>query len=143
MRLNDIAIKNMIMNNAAKMFEPLLVRKYKLEGIKVRGDSIFLGDLLLCRVYGLSNAYNNKGSALFDAKEFKGVNIIVDEFALEKNQRKSFVTEFFYVIFGFFSANFIGKTILLLFFHKNTPFCPCSMHKKYNSMYFVHKRMIF
>ena len=27
MRLNDIAIKNMLMNNAAKMFEPLLVRK--------------------------------------------------------------------------------------------------------------------
>ena len=37
MRLNDIAIKNMIMNNAAKMFEPLLVRKYHLESIKVKG----------------------------------------------------------------------------------------------------------
>lgn len=90
MRLNDIAIKNMIMNNAAKMFEPLLVRKYHLENIRVKGDSIFIDDLLLCRVYGLSNAYNNKGSALFDAKTFKGVNIIVDEFALEKNQRKTF-----------------------------------------------------
>ena len=90
MRLNDIAIKNMIMNNGAKMFEPLLVRKYHLEGIKVRGDSIFLGKLLLCRVYGLSNAYNNKGAALFDAKTFKGANIIVDEVALEKGQRKTF-----------------------------------------------------
>ena len=90
MRLNDIAIKNMIMNNAAKMFEPLLVRKYKLEGVKVRGDSIFLGSLLLCRVYGLSNAYNNKGAAIFDAKTFKGCNIIIDEVALEKNQRKTF-----------------------------------------------------
>ena len=90
MRLNDIAIKNMILNNGAKMFEPLLVRKYGLEGIKVKGDSIFLGKDLLCRVYGLSNAYNNKGSALFDAKTFKGVNIIVDEVALEKGQRKTF-----------------------------------------------------
>ena len=78
------------MNNAAKMFEPLLVRKYHLEGVKVRGDSIFLGKLLLCRVYGLSNAYNNKGAAIFDAKTFKGANIIVDEVALEKNQRKTF-----------------------------------------------------
>lgn len=90
MRLNDIAIKNMVMNNAAKMFEPLLVRKYHLENIKVKGDSIFIGKDLLCRVYGLSNAYNNKGSALFDKNTFKGVNIIVDEFALEKNQRKTF-----------------------------------------------------
>ena len=90
MRLNDIAIKNMIMNGAAKMFEPLLVRKYHLENLKVKGDSIFIGKDLLCRVYGLSNAYNNKGAALFDAKTFKGVNIIVDEVALEKGQRKTF-----------------------------------------------------
>jgi len=78
------------MNNAAKMFEPLLVRKYHLENIKVKGDSIFIGKDLLCRVYGLSNAYNNKGAALFDAKTFKGVNIIIDEIAFEKNQRKTF-----------------------------------------------------
>ena len=87
MRLNDIAIKNMIMNNGAKMFEPILVRKYHLENIKVKGDSIFIGDLLLCRVYGLSTAYNNKGAALFDETNWKGVNIICDECALEKNQK--------------------------------------------------------
>lgn len=90
MRLNDIAIKNMLMNNAAKMFEPLLVRKYGLENVKVKGDSIFIGKQLLCRVYGLSNAYNNKGAAIFDAKTFKGCNIIIDEVALEKGQRKTF-----------------------------------------------------
>jgi len=90
MRLNDIAIKNMMMNNAAKMFEPLLVRKYHLENIKVKGDSIFIGSNLLCRVYGLSTAYNNKGAAIFDASTFKGVNIIIDEVALEKGQRRTF-----------------------------------------------------
>ena len=93
MRLNDIAIKNMLMNNAAKMFEPLLVRKYHLENVKVKGDSIFIGKDLLCRVYGLSNAYNNKGAAIFDAGTFKGVNIIIDEVALEKGQRKTFDVE--------------------------------------------------
>ena len=90
MRLNDIAIKNMLMNNAAKMFEPLLVRKYHLENIKVKGDSIFIGKDLLCRVYGLSTAYNNKGAALFDKATFKGVNIIIDEVALEKGQRRTY-----------------------------------------------------
>lgn len=90
LRLNDIAIKNMMMNNGAKMFEPLLVRKYHLEGIKVKGDSIFIGKDLLCRVYSLSVAYNNKGAAIFDAEKFKGVNIIIDEVALEKGQRRTF-----------------------------------------------------
>ena len=92
MRLNDIAIKNMLMNQGAKMFEPLLVRKYHLENIKVKGDSIFLADgkTLLCRVYGLSTAYNNKGAAIFDASTFKGVSIIIDEVALERGQRRTF-----------------------------------------------------
>ena len=78
------------MNNAAKFFEPILVRKYGLQDIKVKGDSIFIGKLLLCRVYGLSTAYNSKGAALFDKGTFKGVNVVVDEIALEKGQRKTF-----------------------------------------------------
>lgn len=90
MRLNDIAIETMKMNNGAKMFEPILVRKYGLENIKVRGDTVFLNGKVLCRVYGLSTAYNNKGSALFDKEKFRGVNIIVDEVALEKGQRRTF-----------------------------------------------------
>ena len=95
MRLNDIAIKTMLMNNGAKMFEPILVRKYHLERIKVSGDTVYWIDqfqkkIILCYVYGLSTAYNNKGSALFDADTFTGCNIIVDEVALEKGQRKTF-----------------------------------------------------
>ena len=90
MRLNDIAIKNMTMNNGAKMFEPLLVRKYHLEDIKVRGDTVYINGTKLCYVFGLSVAYNNKGSALFDAHDFKGANIIIDEVALEKGQRRTF-----------------------------------------------------
>lgn len=90
MRLNEPAIKNMLMNNGAKMFEPLLVYKYHLEGIKVRGDTVYLGDKILCRVFALSTAYNNKGSALFNKKTFNGANIIVDEFQLEKGQKRTF-----------------------------------------------------
>jgi len=91
MRLNDVAIVNMKMNNGAKLFEPLLVRSYGLEKIKVKGDSVFTEDgLLLCRLYGLSTAYNNKGAALFNAADFKGVNIMIDEVALEKGQKKTF-----------------------------------------------------
>lgn len=90
MRLNDKAVQNMLMNNAAKMFEPILVRKYHLESIKVKGDSIFIDKLLLCRVYGLSTAYNNKGAAIFDKNNFKGARIIIDECAIERNQKRTF-----------------------------------------------------
>ena len=90
MRLNDIAVKNMLMNNGAKMFEPILVRKYHLENIKVRGDTVFLDNKPLCYVFGLSTAYNNKGAAIFDKDTFKGARIIVDEVALEKGQRRTF-----------------------------------------------------
>lgn len=90
LRLNDIAVKNMLMNNGAKMFEPLLVEKYGLQGMKVKGDSIFINGELLCRVYGLSVAYNNKGAAIFNAKTFTGVNIICDEVALERGQKRTF-----------------------------------------------------
>ena len=90
MRLSDIAIKSMKENHAAKMFEPLLVKQFKLYDLKVRGDSVFLADgTLLCRIYGLSTAYNQKGAALFDASTFKGVNCIVDEIAFEKGQKKT------------------------------------------------------
>lgn len=91
MRLNDIAIKNMTMNNCAKMFEPLLVEKYKMAGKwQFKGDTVFFEGKPMCYVYGLSVAYNNKGAALFNAKDFKGANIIVDEVALEKGQRRTF-----------------------------------------------------
>ena len=42
MRLNDIAVKNMLMNNGAKMFEPLLVRKYHLEDPYLFGYLLYL-----------------------------------------------------------------------------------------------------
>lgn len=85
----------MTMNNCAKMFEPLLVKKYGLEAIKFSGDTVFYidkekGKIPMCYVYGLSTAYNQKGAALFNAKTFRGANLIIDECALEKNQPKRF-----------------------------------------------------
>lgn len=98
MRLNDIAMMTMKMNNGAKMFEPLLVRKYPiLKEMKVRGDSVYIpkkpggkATQLLCMLFSLSTAYNQKGSAIFDKATFKGANIIIDELAREKGQKKTF-----------------------------------------------------
>lgn len=98
MRLNDIALLSMKLNNGAKMFEPLLVAKYSLlREMKVRGDTVFVptkkggkATKPLCYLFSLSTAYNQKGSALFDKNTFKGANLIVDEMAREKGQRRTF-----------------------------------------------------
>lgn len=99
-RLNEASTKNMLQNNGAKMWEPLLAEKYHLN-TKVSGDTVYT--LLpnpenpekpikkkVCSVYALSTAHNLKGAALYNAKTFKGCNIIIDEFQLEKSQRKTF-----------------------------------------------------
>lgn len=91
MRLNEAATNKMLKNNGAKMFEPLLVNQYHLEGKKVKGTTVFTeDDEVLCEVLALSTAYNDKGSALFDQSNFKGCNIIIDEFQLEKGQKRTF-----------------------------------------------------
>lgn len=89
-RLNEASTTKMLQNNGAKMFEPLLVEKFDLD-IKVKGPSVYNKDgKKLCDVFALSTAHNLKGAALYDKNTFKGCNIIVDEFQLEKSQKKCF-----------------------------------------------------
>ena len=96
MRLNEAATGKMLKNNGAKMFEPLLVQQYGLQNIKVKGTTVYKDDEAvankepLCEVLALSTAYNDKGSAIFDQSNFKGCNIIIDEFQLEKGQKRTF-----------------------------------------------------
>ena len=123
-RLNDVAVHNMLMNNGAKLIEPLLLYKYHLQGIKVRGDSVFIGDLLLCRVYGLSTAYNLKGAAIFDAKNFKGANIICDEVALEKGQKKTFDVVYNLKMAIENTVRSESENVRIFFMLNNTEECP-------------------
>lgn len=90
-RLNEASTKKMLSNKGARMFEPLLFQKYKMQDrMSVRGDFVMLDDEVLCQVYALSTAHNLKGSALYDAATFKGCNIIIDEFQFEASQRRTF-----------------------------------------------------
>lgn len=92
-RLNEAATNKMLANNGAKMFEPLLVKKYHLEDIKVKAGTAYYGKDdkdVLCRVLALSTAFNDKGSALFNAGLQEGINIVIDEFQLEKGQKRTF-----------------------------------------------------
>lgn len=130
-RLNDAAVKTMLMNNGAKMFEPILVRRFGLENIKVKGDTVYCDDvrtgqknIKLCYVWGLSTAYNNKGTAVFDAEKFKGVNIIVDECALERGQRKTFDVCYNLKVQVDTVVRHERKNVKIFFMMNNTQECP-------------------
>lgn len=89
MKLSEASTRKMLSNNAAQFVDPDLVRKYKLD-LTTRGTSVYDGDKKMATVLALSTAYNDKGVALFD-KDFDGTyNIVLDEFQLERGQKRTF-----------------------------------------------------
>ena len=103
MRLTDTSKKKLLTNNAEKLVDPDLRRKYKIE-LYTHSDSVYsikrnekgkiVEKKLMCRVLDLATYYNDKGSGLFD-KDFLNdpnmyYNICLDEMNREKNEKKSF-----------------------------------------------------
>lgn len=90
LRLNEASMKKMLTNNAEKLVDPDLYRKYKLD-LKVKGNVVYDHGERMATVLALSTFANDKGVALFD-KDFLDDNdmcyhICLDEFQLEKTQR--------------------------------------------------------
>ena len=104
LRLTDKSQEKLLKNNAEKLIDPDLRRKYNLD-LTVIGDGVYevlkrdaanriKEKVLMCRVLALSTFYNDKGSGLFD-KDFLNdsnmyYNICLDEMNRELNERKSF-----------------------------------------------------
>lgn len=104
MRLTDTSKRKLLMNNAEKLVDPDLRRKYKLD-LTTLGDNVYnvlerdkKGKIkrkeLMCRVLDLATFYNDKGSGLFD-KDFLEdpnmyYNICLDEMNREASEKKSF-----------------------------------------------------
>lgn len=94
MKLNDASQKKMLKNNAAKFIDADLVRSFNLK-LKTRGTEVFNVDSTgketkLADILCLSTAYNDKGVAMFDNENKLGYNIVLDEFQLERGQRRTF-----------------------------------------------------
>lgn len=98
LRLTEPAVMGLLKNNAAKLVDPDLVRKYDLH-LETYGNDVFnvvklkngeeRRDLLLT-VLPLSTFYSNKGQAYFD-KDFTGKYIVVcDEMNREKSEKNTF-----------------------------------------------------
>lgn len=104
LRLTDTSQQKLLKNNAEKLIDPDLRRKYDLDLITV-GDGVYevlerddknkvIKKELMARVLALSTFYNDKGSGLFD-KDFLNdpnmfYNICLDEMNRELNEKRSF-----------------------------------------------------
>ena len=113
LRLTETAANKLLANNAEKLIDPDIRRRYNLD-LRTRGNNVYSVETekrevkhkdgtvsykevitkktLMARVYALSTFYNDKGS-IFDKdflKFFKGYNIAIDEFEKEKGERNTF-----------------------------------------------------
>ena len=95
-RLTEPSMKKMLQNNAQKLVDADLRRKYDLD-IKVVGNDVFDHGDLMCRVLALSTFYNDKGVALFDNEYDLGYNICLDEMNRELTEKNTFDINYAFV----------------------------------------------
>ena len=108
LRLTEAASRKLLQNNAEKLVDPDLRRKYNLDLVTsgnnvyevtkrsapdVNGKTKILDKKLMARVYAISTFYNDKGS-IFD-KDFLNdpnmrYNIAIDEFQREEGEKNTF-----------------------------------------------------
>lgn len=102
-RLKESATRKLLNNNAAKLVDADLKRKYNLD-LTTRGDDVYDGKKKMCTVLALSTSYNTKGVAEFDKdyikkavlsasgkrKKYNWYNIICDEINFERGERITF-----------------------------------------------------
>lgn len=100
LRLSKISVDKMLANNCDQLFDPDLVRKYNLDLVRVKQNVYqvlerddkgkVLKKRLMGRVLAVSEMAKEKGVAFYD-HEYKGwINVICDEFVLEKSEKKTF-----------------------------------------------------
>ena len=104
LRLTEASQKKLLQNNAEKLIDPDLRRKYNLD-LFTNGTNVYevikrdekgkiVEKKLMARVLALNTFYNDKGSGFYD-KDFLDnpkmfYNICLDEMNREKNEKKSF-----------------------------------------------------
>lgn len=88
MRISDTSVKAMLTNKADKLVDPDLKRKYDLD-LTTKGMDVFDHGKPFMTVCPLSSFAKLKGVGFYD-KDFMGwYNIVLDEFQLEKGERRT------------------------------------------------------
>lgn len=109
LRLSETSAKKLLTNNAEKLIDPDIRRKYDLDLVtngnnvycvtertkpNKKGETKIKTKVLMARVFSIATFYNDKGSGLFD-KDFLQdpnmyYNICMDEMNREKSEKNSF-----------------------------------------------------
>jgi hypothetical protein len=102
LRLTEAGTRKLLLNNAEKLVDPDLRRRYKLN-LKTRGENVYNVTIdengiehkkLMCKVLALSTFYSDKGQGFFDKDYLKTdnayYNICLDEMNRESNEKNSF-----------------------------------------------------
>lgn len=89
MKLTEASTRKMLANDAAKFVDPDLYRSFGLK-LKTKGTDVYDDGEKMATILALSTAHNDKGVALFDNDNILGFNIVLDEFQLEKDQKRTF-----------------------------------------------------
>lgn len=96
LRLNEKSMQKMLSNNADKMVDPDLRRKFDLE-LKVKGNQVFDHGKPMAKVLALSTFYNDKGVAIYDNEYDLGYNICLDEMNKEVSEKRNFDINYAFV----------------------------------------------
>lgn len=103
LRLTEAGTRKLLLNNAEKLVDPDLRRRYNLN-LKTRGENVYNVTVdengveqktLMCKVLALSTFYSDKGQGFFDLEYIQKhphayYNICLDEMNREANERNSF-----------------------------------------------------
>ena len=103
LRLTEAGTRKLLNNNAEKLVDPDLRRRYNLS-LKTRGENVYNVTVdengvehktLMCKVLALSTFYSDKGQGFFDLEYLQKVpnayyNICLDEMNREANEKNSF-----------------------------------------------------
>ena len=103
LRLTEAGTRKLLNNNAEKLVDPDLRRRYNLN-LKTRGENVYNITIdengvehktLMCKVLALSTFYSDKGQGFFDLEYLQKTpnayyNICLDEMNREANEKNSF-----------------------------------------------------
>lgn len=103
LRLTEAGTRKLLTNNAEKLVDPDLRRRYNLN-LKTRGENVYNITIdengvehktLMCKVLALSTFYSDKGQGFFDLEYLQKTpnayyNICLDEMNREANEKNSF-----------------------------------------------------
>ena len=87
LRLNEASTQKLLKNNAEKFVDADIRRQFDLD-LTVKGTNVYDHGEKMAEILALSTYYNDKGVGYFDNEWNLGYNICLDEFQLEKDQKR-------------------------------------------------------